>query len=52
MVTVRVCQLTIAPLIFTKVVRVLMKHWRGMAIRIFAFVDDFLGGAKSKEEAA
>ena len=23
-----------------------------MAIRIFAFVDDFLGGAKSKEETA
>ena len=30
----------------------LIKHWRGIAIGIFAFVDDFLSGAKSREEAA
>ena len=44
--------LATAPFIFTEVVRVLIKHWRGIAIRIFAFVDDFLGEAKSREEDA
>ena len=50
--TVLVFGLASALFIFTKVVRVLIKHWRGMAIQIFAFVDDFLGGAKSREQAA
>ena len=50
--TVLVFGLPSAPFIFTKVVRVLIKHWRGTAIGIFAFVDDFLSGAKSREEAA
>ena len=50
--TVLVFGLASAPFIFTKVVRMLIRHWRGMAIRIFAFVDDFLSGAKSREEAA
>ena len=44
--TVLMFGLASAPFIFTEVVRVLIKHWRGMVIRIFAFVDDFLGGAK------
>ena len=42
--TVLVFGLATAPFIFTKVVKVLIKHWRSMAIRIFAFVDDILGG--------
>ena len=32
---------------FTKVIRVLIKHWRSLAIRIFAFIDDILGGGRS-----
>ena len=33
-----------APFLFTKVIRVLIKHWRSLAIRIFAFIDDILEG--------
>ena len=43
--------LATAPFILTKVIKVLIKHWRSMAIRIFAFVDDIMGGGRSKEEA-
>ena len=50
--TVLVFGLATALFIFTKVVKVLIKHWRSMAIRIFAFVDDILGGGRSKEEAS
>ena len=50
--TVLVFGLATAPFIFTKVVKVLIKHWRSMTIRIFAFVDDILGGRRSKEEAS
>ena len=35
-----------APFVFTKVVKVLIKHWRKMGIRIFAFVDDFFEGLR------
>ena len=49
--TVLVFGLATGPFVLTKVVRVLIKHWRGMAVRILTFVDDFLSGAKSKEEA-
>ena len=50
--TVFVFGLATAPFIFTKVVKELIKHWGSMAIRIFAFVDDILGGGRSKEEAS
>ena len=50
--TVLVFGLATASFIFTKVVKVLIKQWRSMAIRIFAFVDDILGGGRSKEEAS
>ena len=48
--TVFVFGLATAPFIFTKVVKVLIKHWRSMAIRIFAFVDDILGGGGLKKK--
>ena len=50
--TVLVFGLATALFVFTKVVEVLIKHWTSMAIRIFAFVDDILGGGRSKEEAS
>ena len=44
--TVLVFGLSSAPFIFTKVVRVLIKHRRSQAIRIFRFIDDvFRGGS-------
>ena len=48
--TVLVFGLSSAPFIFTKVVRVLIKHWRCQAIRIFRFTDDVFGGGSSQEE--
>ena len=50
--TALVFGLATAPFIFTKVVKVLTKRWRSIAIRIFAFVDDILGGGRSNEEAS
>ena len=35
--------LTSAPFIFTKIVRVLVKSWRGKGVRICVFIDDGLG---------
>ena len=49
--TVLVFGLAIAPFVFTKVVRVLIKHWRSLAIRIFAFIDDVFVGGRSFKEA-
>ena len=43
--TVLVCGFASAPFVFSKVVKVLSKHWRKMGNRIFAFVDDFFGGS-------
>ena len=48
--TVFVFGLSSAPFILTKVVRVLLKHWRSQAIRIFEFIDDVFGGGSSQEE--
>ena len=48
--TVLVFGLATAPFMFTKVVKVLIKHWRSMAIRSFAFVDDILGGRGLKKK--
>ena len=38
-----------APFSFTKVVKVLIKHWRAQGICIFGFVDDVFGGAGTFE---
>ena len=35
--------LSTGPYIFTKVIRPLVKHWRGQAIRIVIYLDDYLG---------
>ncbi len=43
--------LTSAPYIFTKVVRVLVKFWRNVGIKICVFIDDGFGCAKSLGEA-
>ena len=45
--TVLVFGLVSAPFIFTKVVKVLIKHWRSLGIRIFGFVNDIFGGSCS-----
>ena len=44
--TVLVFGLSTAPFLFTKLITVLIKHWRSLAIRIFAFIDDILGGGR------
>ncbi len=49
--TVLVFGLSTAPFVFTKVIKSLIKHWRSLAIRIFAFLDDIFGGASSRIEA-
>ena len=50
--TVLVFGLITAPFLFTKVIRVLIKHWRSLAIsRIFAFIDDILEGGRSFNDA-
>ena len=51
MFTVLVFGLSSAHFVFTKVLKVLIKHWRSLAIRIFAFIDDGFGGGNSLEEA-
>ena len=43
--------LSTPPFLFTKVIRVLSKHRRSLAIRIFAFIDDILGGGRSFNNA-
>ena len=43
--------LSTAQFLFTKVIRVLIKHWRSLAIRISPFIDDILGGGRSSNEA-
>ena len=47
--------LTSAPFIFTKIMRVLVKYWRGIGIKIACFLDDGLGVSRnltiSQEEA-
>ena len=49
--TVLVFGLSTAPFLFTKLIRVLIKHWRSLAIRIFAVIDDILGGGRSFNDA-
>ena len=46
MLTVLVFGLSSAPFVFTKVLKVLIKHWRSFGIRIFAFIDDVFGGGE------
>ena len=38
--------LSLAPYIFTKVVRVLVRYWRSHAVRITVYLDDGLGSAR------
>ena len=40
-----------APFVFTKVVKVLIKHCRSSGIRIFGFIDDVFGGGRTLNEA-
>ena len=49
--TVLVFGLFPAPFVFTKVVKVLIKHWRSSGIRIFGFIDDLFGGGRTLNEA-
>ena len=49
--TVLVFGLSTAPFLFTKLIRVMIKHWRSLAIRIFPFIDDILGGGRSFNDA-
>ena len=45
--SLRVCWvfgLSSAPFVFTKVLKILIKHWHSFGIRIFAFIDDGLVG--------
>ena len=51
MFTVLVFGLSSAPFVFTKVIKVLIKHWRSFRIRVFAFIDNGFGGGNSLEEA-
>ena len=51
-ITVLVYGLATAPLVFTKVVKVLMGYWRGRGIRIFSFIDDFFGVASTYHQTA
>jgi len=44
--------LTSAPFIFTKVVRVLVKHWRKNSVKIACFLDDGLGVGKDFAQAS
>ena len=39
--------LSSAPYVFTRIIKVLIKHWRSLGMRIFAFVDDSFGGRRS-----
>ena len=43
--TVLIFGLASAPFVFIKVAKVLIKHWKKIGIRIFAFLDDFFGGS-------
>ena len=45
MFTVLPFGLSLAPYIFTKVVRVLVRYWRSHAVRITVYLDDRLGSA-------
>lgn len=41
--------ISVAPFLFTKVVKVMVNHWRALGIRVFHFIDDFLVLNSSKE---
>ena len=49
--TVLVFDLSSAPYVFTRILKVLIKHWRSLGMRIFAFIDDGFGGGRSFDEA-
>ena len=49
--TILVFGLSPAPFVFTKVVKVLIKHWRSLGIRIFGFIDDVFGRGITLNEA-
>ena len=50
--TVLVFGLATASFVFTKVAKVLVDYWRGRDIRIFSFIDDFLGDASTYHQTA
>ena len=43
--------LSSVPLVFTKVLKLLIKHWRSFGILIFTFINSGFGGGNSLEEA-
>ena len=43
--------LSTGPYVFSKIQRVLVKHWREQGIRIFTYLDDGAGAERSLEEA-
>ena len=43
--------LVTAPLVFSKIQKALFQHWRAQGIRIFAYLDDGVGGHSSLQEA-
>ena len=49
--TVLVFRLSSAPYVFTRILKVLIKHWLSLGMRIFAFIDDCFGGGRSFDEA-
>ena len=42
--------LSSAGFVFTKLLRVLIRHWKGQCIKVVAFFDDGLGAAQSVQE--
>ncbi len=40
------------PQVFTKLMKLLVKHWRDAGLHIFIYLDDGLGACTSKEEAS
>ena len=49
--TVLVFGLSSAPYVFTKILKVLIKHWCSLGMRIFAFIDDGFGWGRSFDKA-
>ena len=43
--------LTSAPFIFTKIIRVLIKYWRGQGVKICCFIDDGCGAGEDQVRA-
>ena len=49
--TVLVFGLFSAPYVFTRILKVLIKHWRSLGMRNLAFIDDSFGGGRSFDGA-